>query len=128
MLHDIGIFYTHAPELGCYGEKPYIMHGICGAQLLRKEGLEHHALVCQNHIGVGLTIQDIKTQNLPLPHRTMEPTDTETRIIAYADLFYSKNPAKLDQEKSPEQIRSSLEKFSPHKVEIFNQWHREFTL
>ncbi|MFN2257842.1 MAG: HDIG domain-containing metalloprotein, partial [Desulfuromonadaceae bacterium] len=53
MLHDIGILFVHAPDLGCYGEHPYIMHGICGAELLRSEGLERHAPVCENHIGVG---------------------------------------------------------------------------
>ena len=28
MLHDIGIFMTHTPQLGCTGEHPYICHGI----------------------------------------------------------------------------------------------------
>ena len=27
MLHDIGIFLTNAPDIGCFGEHPYICHG-----------------------------------------------------------------------------------------------------
>ena len=28
MLHDIGILYTDAPEIGCFGDLPYIAHGL----------------------------------------------------------------------------------------------------
>lgn len=128
MLHDIGIMFVHAPDLGCYGEEPYIRHGICGAELLRTEGLEQHAIVCENHIGVGLCIDDIIRQDLPLPRRDMVPLDTETRIVAYADLFFSKHPEKLGQEKTPEQVRKSLEKFSSEKAETFDTWHRRFAV
>jgi len=126
MLHDIGIMFVHAPDLGCYGEYPYIMHGVCGAELLRKEGLEHHALVCENHIGVGLRIEDIEEQQLPLPRRDMLPGNTETKIVAYADLFFSKRPDRLEQERTPEQVRKSLNKFSSAKAEIFDTWHTRF--
>ncbi|MGC9518550.1 MAG: HD domain-containing protein [Desulfuromonadaceae bacterium] len=126
MLHDIGIMFVHAPDLGCYGEHPYIMHGLCGAELLRKEGLERHALVCENHIGVGLSVEDIEMQQLPLPKRDMLPQDIETRIIAYADLFFSKHPDRLEEEKTPAQVRKSLEHFSPDKAATFDAWHRSF--
>ena len=36
MLHDIGIFLTKAPDIGCFGEHPYICHGYLGADLLRR--------------------------------------------------------------------------------------------
>jgi uncharacterized protein len=48
--------------LGCHGDRPYITHGIIGAELLGNEGLPGHALVCERHIGVGLSIEDIKSQ------------------------------------------------------------------
>ena len=35
MLHDIGIFQTDSPVLGCYGKHPYICHGILGSELLK---------------------------------------------------------------------------------------------
>ena len=39
MLHDIGIVLTNAPGIECHGTEPYIRHGVCGAEILRKEGL-----------------------------------------------------------------------------------------
>jgi uncharacterized protein len=128
MLHDIGICFVHAPGIGCYGEHPYIMHGICGAKLLRSEGLPRHACICENHIGVGLEVEDIEDQHLPLPRREMVPVGIEAKIIAYADLFYSKNPNTLRQEKTPAQVRKSLEKFGAKKLEIFDNWHARFAL
>ena len=38
MLHDIGIFLTDAESIDCHGKEHYLMHGILGAELLRKEG------------------------------------------------------------------------------------------
>ena len=41
MLHDIGIIYTDATTISCYGREPYIRHGYLGACLLRRDwGLE----------------------------------------------------------------------------------------
>lgn len=37
MVHDIGIFLTHAPAIGCGGEAPYLCHGYLGADLMRQE-------------------------------------------------------------------------------------------
>lgn len=123
LLHDIGMLYTNTPKLSCFGDQPYICHGIIGAALLREEGLPRHALVCERHIGVGLCLEDIKSQKLPLPLRDMSPQDLEEKIIAYADLFYSKTtPGK----RTPEQVRSSLARFDRKKVSIFDQWHKQF--
>src|SRR3990167_5700954 len=58
MLHDIGIFLTHAPEIECFGKKPYICHVYLGRELLEKEGVSKHALVCERHVGVGISIQN----------------------------------------------------------------------
>ena len=33
-LHDIGMFLTRAPQLGCHGQHPYICHGYLGRELL----------------------------------------------------------------------------------------------
>ena len=123
LLHDIGMLYTDAPKLACFGDKPYICHGIIGAELLREEGLPRHALVCERHIGVGLSMGDIRGQELPLPHRDMSPQTLEERIIAYSDLFYSKTtPGKRTAAK----VRSSLARFDNKKVDIFNRWHQKF--
>ena len=54
MLHDIGILYTNAPGIECFGSEHYLCHGILGAQLLRNEGLPFHARVAERHTGTGL--------------------------------------------------------------------------
>jgi uncharacterized protein len=126
MLHDIGIFRVHAPALGCFGQLPYLHHGVEGANILLQEGLPAHAGVCERHTGVGLTAREIAQNNLGLPLRDMIPTTTEEQIIAYADLFFSKNPQQLHQERSPQKVRHGLCKFGEDKGQIFDQWQRRF--
>lgn len=128
LLHDIGVCRTDAPKLHCYGSEPYIRHGILGRAILEAEGLPRHALVSERHIGVGLTVADIERQQLPLPRRDMVPTSAEERIIAAADLFYSKNLTALSEEKSIERIRNGLALFGNDKVAIFDGWCRELAL
>lgn len=122
MLHDIGIFLTDAPDIGCFGKHPYIMHGILGREILEKEGLPRHALVCERHTGTGISREDIVSQKLPLPLRDMRPVSLEEQIICYADKFYSKNPQKLHIEKPIEKIRAKLARFGEDKVRQFERW------
>ena len=91
MLHDIGIFMTRTPELGCHGKHPYICHGILGSDLLKKEGQPELALVCERHVGVGISKADIHRHRLQLPKRDMIPVSIEEQIVCYADKFFSKN-------------------------------------
>jgi len=128
LLHDIGVSQTDAPFLDCHGSSPYICHGVLGREILEKAGLPRHALVCERHIGVGLTVEDIILQKLPLPHRNMLPLSNEEKIIACADLFYSKKRLSLSHEKTFEQIRDDLLKFGAGKVAVFDQWLIEFSL
>jgi uncharacterized protein len=127
LLHDIGIRFTSATTLGCFGDLPYLCHGLKGRELLEAEGLPRHALVCERHIGVGLTAAEIVRQKLPLPERDMLPTTLEEQIIAYADLFFSKNPASAGLERTPDEVRKSLTRFGTDKVDIFDRWHAMFT-
>ena len=126
LLHDIGVSKIYAPKLGCFGEFPYICHGVLGREILESEGFPVHAMVCERHIGVGLTRDDIVRQKMPLPVREMSPLNLEEKIICFADLFYSKNPASLAAEKSHEEIRTAMEKFGAHKVAVFDRWLSEF--
>lgn len=126
LLHDIGVSGIYAPMLHCFGKEPYIRHGIIGRQILEAEGLPRHALVCERHIGVGLSVHDIATQRLPLPDREMSPLSPAERIVALADLFFSKKGGDLEREKTLDQVRSDLLKFGPNKVTIFEAWLREF--
>jgi uncharacterized protein len=126
LLHDIGMFLTWAPSIGCMGDKPYICHGYLGHDLLAREGLPLHALVCERHTGTGLSVKDIRSQNLPLPLRPMEPVSLAEKIIAYADKFFSKDPGKLGVEQNTEDVREKLMKHGLEKVKIFDEWHRIF--
>ena len=120
LLHDIGIIKVNAPAISCHGTEPYICHGILGAEMLRSERMERHALVCERHTGTGLTLQQIIEQGLPLPHRDMQPVSIEEQIICFADKFFSKT--QLDTEKTVEQARRSLEKFGMEGLKKFDAW------
>ncbi|MBQ6049106.1 MAG: HD domain-containing protein [Bacteroidaceae bacterium] len=124
MLHDIGILYVDAPGICCHGTKPYICHGMLGAELLRNEGLPAHARVAERHTGTGLTKEEILRQSLPLPPRDFVPETLEEKIICYADKFFSKS--HLEEVKTPEQAMRSLEKFGPSCVDTFKAWMSEF--
>ena len=124
LLHDIGIFLTDAEGICCYGDKPYICHGSLGAELMRREGYERHALVCERHTGAGLSLKEIIAQQLPVPHREMVPVSLEEQVICFADKFFSKT--HLDREKSVEKARRSLERYGQEGVDRFDNWCRLF--
>ncbi len=120
MLHDIGVFLINSPHIDCHGDKPYICHGYLGRELLDKEGLPDHALVCERHIGVGLTKKDIRKRKLPVPLRSMKPKTIEEKIICFADLFYSKG--RLGYQIKVETVRRKLRKHGRKKVRKFDRW------
>ncbi len=124
MLHDLGIFRTDAPGIQCFGSEPYICHGRLGAEILRKEGYERHARVCERHTGAGITCKEIIAQGLPLPHQDFLPETLEEKVICYADKFFSKT--HLDREKSIEKAEKSLAKFGADGVMRFREWERMF--
>jgi len=126
MLHDIGIFLTHTPELGCTGEYPYVCHGYLGRKILESKGLPEHGLVCERHVGVGITVEDIKRYNLPLPQYDMVPISIEEQVICFADKFFSKNGNLIVNEKSVEDILCRLEPYGADKVITFQSWVRLF--
>lgn len=124
MLHDIGIFLTNAPKIFCFGEKPYICHGYLGSELLQKEGLPKHALVCERHTGTGISLKQITEENLPLPLRDMLPISPEEQLICYADKFFSKS--QLKKEHSIDEIRKSLFKFGAETLARFGIWNERW--
>ena len=120
MLHDIGIRECDAASIYCFGSKPYLCHGIIGAEMLRAEGYPLHALVCERHTGTGLTQDYILTNNLPLPHRDLVPVTLEEQLICFADKFFSKT--RPDQEKSVDAALKSIAKFGDECAEKFLRW------
>lgn len=124
MLHDIGVFLTDAPGIHCHGEHPYICHGYLGAELLRKEGYPLHARVCERHTGAGLSLESIREQQLPVPHKDMLPESLEEQVICFADKFFSKT--HLDKEKSVEKALKSISKYGEEGVVRFKNWCERF--
>lgn len=106
MLHDIGIFRCDAHRIYCYGDKPYLSHGIIGAELLRHEGYPKHARVCERHTGTGLP--------------GLHPETMEEKAICYADKFFSKT--HLDHERTIEEAYSSLLKFGEATANRLLDW------
>lgn len=124
MLHDIGIFRCDADGIYCFGTEPYIRHGVIGAQIMREEGFERHARVCERHTGAGISLKQIEERDLPLPHHDFLPETIEEQIVCYADKFFSKT--NLDKEKSIEKATRSISKFGEDGVERFVKWTKIF--
>ena len=121
MMHDIGIFKTNSPQLYCHGEYPYLCHGYLGSEILIREGYPKHALVCERHIGVGITAQEVVSNKLPLPVRDYVPLSVEEQIICFADTFFSKSDG-LSREKSVRDVRKSIMRFGENHVKRFDEW------
>jgi uncharacterized protein len=122
MLHDIGIFETNTPELGCTGKQPYVCHGYLGREILDNIGLPLHGLVCERHVGVGISSEEIRRYHLPLPQRDMVPISIEEQIVCYADKFYSKNGRTDGDKKSVKDILNALYRYGPEKAARFKSW------
>ena len=127
MLHDIGMIQTDAAELGCFGRAPYILHGVLGRELLEKEGLLRHALVCERHVGAGITEHDIRSRNLPLPLRDMTSQTIEEKLICYADKFFSKKKGMFGNEIGLDEIRGQMARYGEASLQRFEELHRIFS-
>ena len=123
LLHDIGMVETDVPSLGCYGEAPYLHHGILGRRLLEAAGFPRHGLVCERHFLTGISREDIVREGMDLPRRDMLPVSWEETLICYADCYYSKNENRLTEERSPEEALSALPEFARP---VFRQWLYRF--
>jgi uncharacterized protein len=123
LLHDIGIFLTRSPGLGCWGREPYIRHGLLGREILDALKLPRHGLVCERHVGVGLSAEEIRRNRLPLPERDMLPISVEEQLVCYADKFFSKNdPGSPPEEKPVDRIVAGLQAHGADKVGRFLEW------
>ncbi len=126
MLHDIGIFLTDTADLGCHGKFAYVCHGFLGRNLLENRGMTRHALVCERHVGTGLTVTEIRRQKLPLPPREMQPVTIEEQIICYADKFFSKDTTEPQREKSVREVVHNLSRYGPEQAARFISWTKLF--
>jgi uncharacterized protein len=125
VVHDVGVFLTRAPSIGCIGAHPYVCHGVLGRRLLDGIGFPDHGLVCERHVGVGIAARDVRRERLPLPLRDMTPQSMEEIIVCYADKFFSKAAAGA-VERTPEQVLAMLARYGDDKVARFRGWMERF--
>lgn len=125
LLHDIGV-YTLLDKNG--KERPdihYITHGIRGEVILKDEGFpEVIWRFASHHTGVGLTKQDIMSQNLPLPLTDYMADTEEEELVMYADKFHSKEIPPCFN--TYDYYRTAVAKFGPQKAQKFEQMTKEF--
>ena len=127
MLHDIGIIRVNAPDIHCRGSMDYVMHIKEGKKILEAEGLPNHARVAENHFGVGgITAEEIRNSGLKLPAENIICHNIEDKVISYADLFFSKNPAFIFNEIPLNQLREKLKSYGSRQAKIFELWRNEF--
>lgn len=125
MLHDVGVFLCNAPDIFCYGMHDYIEHGYLGADMMREKGLYRHALVCERHTGVGISLKTIIEKNYPLPHRDMLPVSMEEKLICYADKFFSK--INLNKRYTIAEAREKIVRFGENEGAKFDELHALFS-
>lgn len=119
MLHDIAIFQTNAAQIHCQGQHPYVMHGFLGREILDQKGFPRHGLVCERHVGVGISREEIQSRDLALPRRDMIPQSIEEIIICFADKFFSKDPGQDRTEKTLPAVMATVSRYGKKQAERF---------
>lgn len=125
LLHDIGIIGCNAPSIFCYGQAPYLQHGIIGAEILRSLKLDNYSLICERHTGAGISALEIVNSSLPLPPRDFLPLSLEEKAVCYADKFYSKS----SQPSEPKQLKTiiaQMQRFGADSLARFEDMHEMF--
>lgn len=94
LLHDIGV-YPLFDELGHeHVGADYIMHGVRGEDILKKEGMPAELCeIASHHTGTGITKQQIESGHLPLPPRDYLARTPAEELVMYCDKFHSKHGA-----------------------------------
>ncbi|MEZ4485478.1 MAG: hypothetical protein R2864_13115 [Syntrophotaleaceae bacterium] len=95
LLHDIGILFTDAAQLGCRGELPYLCHGIKGRSQRDGRPAAPRPGLRAPHRRRSQRRGD-RPPLIASPARDMLLISLEEQIVAYADLFFSRtrpNPA-----------------------------------
>ncbi len=110
LLHDIGRSKTHE-----------INHGIVGANILEKKGLEELAPIARNHLGAGISKEEAK--KLGLPEKEFIPNSIEEKIITYGDNLIDGN----EKQSYREAVKELEEELGPNHdgVSRFKNLHDE---
>jgi len=128
MLHDIGICRVEDYKLEFGGDLPYICHVSEGAKILRKEGLEKHALVAERHTGVGIYKEEIIEKKLPLEIKDYVPLTIEEQIISFADMFYKKSEGKVWYKQTDDEVRKEISQYGDNHAKILEEKFKKFKI
>jgi len=116
MLHDIGVYAVR--ENGTFVQG--IKHGTIGEQILKDEGYpEIIYRFASHHTGVGLTKQDIVSQDLPIPIGDYLAETNEERMVMYADKFHTKSDPPTFY--TFEGYRTFVQQFGNDKALLFDE-------
>jgi len=116
LLHDIGVYSIINIE-GELDESNYIQHGIRGYNILKQEGFsENICRFTERHTGVGISQNDVISQNLNIPPKDYTAESLEEKLIMYSDKFHSKN----QQFNSFDTYSKYIGRFGKDKVQKFN--------
>lgn len=124
LLHDIGVYRLFDGDGNLDGQH-YIRHGVLGHAILRAEGFpETLCRFCSCHTGVGLTVDDIVRQRLPLPVADYVAVSEEERLVMYADKFHSKStPPKFH---TADGYATYVGRFGTDKADAFTALRKAF--
>jgi uncharacterized protein len=124
LLHDIGVYRLY-DDAGVLDQAGYVRHGVLGHDLLMEEGIpERISRFASHHTGVGITRQDVLSQDLPLPEGDYVAETTEETVVMYADKFHTKSsPARFI---TPQECAASLRRFGEGKVMAFESMRARF--
>jgi len=113
ILHDVGRFRAER----------IVEHGIKSGEILREEGFpEGAARICETHVGVGITLEQVAS--LGLPEGNYLPETLEERIVCYADNLLNYLP-KEDRHELVDR-RAVVERFSAELGQAYGKRAEDF--
>ena len=124
LLHDIGVYRLYGAD-GRLDQASYLRHGILGYDLLRAEGFpEALCRFCSRHTGMGLSRDDIRRQQLPLPPGDYLAETAEEQLVMYADKFHSKTDPPVFA--TADVYAAEVRRFGPGKAAAFAAMRARF--
>jgi uncharacterized protein len=124
LLHDVGVYRLY-DAAGQLDHARYLRHGLLGHELLAAEGFpEAICRFASCHTGMGLSRDDVRRQNLPLPPGDYLAETGEEQLVMYADKFHSKTdpPAFV----TAQEYAASVRRFGEEKVATFAAMRERF--
>ena len=92
---------------------------------LEKEGYPKHAIVCETHVGVGLTIADIEEKTISHTRKGHDANLYRGKNYMLCRQVFSKDNEPL-KEKPTSKAREFIARFGDDKLKQFDEWLKLF--